>query len=433
MTPFFDFFKKKGSIDKHVKRTTELNKIKNPVPSTSQISLSDTMDLLEKTRERRIKDLKERIKPLHGISLQHMNNIKNIAIELERAKIEVEEKSFENMLQNSKRTVLSSVKKEISSFPGFPNTLDDINGYHERLDSMVHRFSELSSSHKKVFNFFIKKYAERLENEFKNISQISKEYKREVHFFEDELKFLDSSIDSLRNIEQKKETIQYLESLVDDKRNDIDHLKERLKKARSDLHSLLNSQKYHEAQQIKKQIVRLESERKDFHKELINHFSKVSRVFNKYSYGMNKKVIHQFEIMNEKPWEIFLNDTNSYTTLIQEVKSSMMKGKINVKDSDKVISYLENILQSFGEFEKKEKYLNKQISDLNGKPDLQIFLKRNDLQEQESYLSQELSSKESSYHESQLELKQNKTEIDDLKRSITKCLLESTGKNYSLQ
>lgn len=432
MTPFFDLFKKKGNIDKHVKRTSELNEIKNQVPTTSQISIADTRVILENTKEKRIKELKARIKPLHGITTHHMNNIKNIAIELERAKIEVEEKSFENMLLNSKRTVLSSVKKEISSFPAFPDTFDDIQGYHERLDSMVHRFSELSSSHKKVFNFFIKKYAERLENEFKNISQISREYKREVHFFEDELKCLNSSMDSLRNIEQKKETIQYLESLVNDKRNDIDHLKERLKKVRSDLHSLLNSQKYYEAQQIKKQIGRVESERKDFHKELINHFSKVSRVFNKYSYGMNKKVVHQFEIMNEKPWEIFLNDTNSYTTLIKEVKSSMIKGTINVKDSDKVISYLENIIQSFGEFEKKEKYLNKQIRDLNGKPDLQILLKRNDLQEQESYLSQELSSKENSYHESQLELKQNKKEIENLKTSITKCLLESTGKNYSL-
>lgn len=419
-------------MEKHVKGSSELKNLKNKVPETFQVSISDARDILERTRENRIKELKGRIKPLHSITMQHMENIKNIALELEQAKIDVEERSFEYMVINSKRTVISSVKKELSSFPSFPETFDDIKGYHERLDSMVHRFSELSSSHKKVFNFFIKKYAERLENEFKNISQISHEYKRELYFFDDELNFLNSSMDNLRDIEQKKETIHYLESLIEEKKLDIEHLKEKLEKVQSDLHSLLNSEKYHEAQQIRKQIDLIEREKKDFHKELINHFSKVSRAFNKYSYGMNKNVIHKFQIMTEKPWEIFLHDSASYATLIKEVKSSMTKGKINVKDSDKVISYLENILQSFSEFEKKEENLNKKIRDLNNKPSLQIFFKKNELQEQESYLSQEVSAKEISHKEYQSELKQNKKEMDDLKISITKCLLEFTGKNHSL-
>jgi hypothetical protein len=361
-----------------------------------------------------------------------MDNIENIALELERDKIDVEERSFEYMLINSKKTVISSVKKEISSFPAFPDTHDDIKGYHERLDSMVHRFSELSSSHKKIFNFFIRKYAERLASEFENISQISHKYKREVYFFEDELKLLDSSLDNLNSIEQKKEIIRYLESVITDKMIAMDNLKEKLEKVQSDKNSLLNSEKYREAQQTKKLIEITEREIKEFHKELINHFSKVSRVLNKYSYGMNKNVIHKFHIMNEKPWEIFLQDSSSYAALITEVKSSMIKGKINVKDSDKVISYLENILQSFNEFKNKEADLNKQIRDLHNNPCLEIFLKKTELQEQESYLSQELSAKQISNQESQLELKQNKNDIDNLKSSIEKSLFEFTGKNYSL-
>jgi hypothetical protein len=85
--------------------------------------------------------------------------------------------------------VILSIKKEISSFPEVPKSFQDIKEFHQHLDSVVHRFSELSSSHKKVFNFFIRKYAERLENEFKNISSVSHECKREIYLYEDQLNF----------------------------------------------------------------------------------------------------------------------------------------------------------------------------------------------------------------------------------------------------
>lgn len=433
LTPFFDFLKKKSNLYKKERDSYNVNEFVDHSNEHLQINSFDTKDILQRYIGEKVKQLSRRIEPLYHESLQHMNNIENIALDLEVAKIDVEERSFESLLINAKRMVISSIKKEISSFPEVPKSFQDIKEFHQHLDSMVHRFSELSSSHKKVFNFFIRKYAERLENEFKNISSVSHECKREIYLYEDQLNFLNSSLDGLNVIADKKEMIRSMESLLGDKQHSIDDLRSNIKKVESEINSILNSEKYHNAQQTKQMQTLVEKEKKEFHRELVNSFSKVSRAFNKYSYGMNKSVIHKIQVMTEKPWEIFSQDIASYGDLIRDVKTSMVKRKINVKDSDKILAYIDNILDSLDEFKNREVNLDKKLHTLQNNPDLSIFSNIRELKEKKSYLSQELLSKETSQRELQTDLEKNKKEIQDLRKPIEKCLLELTGKHYSLQ
>ena len=433
LTPFFDFLKKKSNLYKKERDSYNVNEFVDHSNEHLQINSFDTKDILQRSIGEKVKQLSRRIEPLYHESLQHMNNIENIALDLEVAKIDVEERSFESLLINAKRMVISSIKKEISSFPEVPKSFQDIKEFHQHLDSMVHRFSELSSSHKKVFNFFIRKYAERLENEFKNISSVSHECKREIYLYEDQLNFLNSSLDGLNVIADKKEMIRSMESLLGDKQHSIDDLRSNIKKVESEINSILDSEKYHNAQQTKQMQTLVEKEKKEFHRELVNSFSKVSRAFNKYSYGMNKSVIHKIQVMTEKPWEIFSQDIASYGDLIKDVKTSMVKRKINVKDSDKILSYIDNILDSLAEFKNREVNLDKKLHALQNNPDLSIFSNLRELKEKKSYLSQELLSKETSQRELQTDLEKNKKEIQDLRKPIEKCLLELTGKHYSLQ
>lgn len=433
LTPFFDFLKKKSNLYKKERDSYNVNEFVDHSNEHLQINSFDTKDILQRYIGEKVKQLSRKIEPLYHESLQHMNNIENIALDLEVAKIDVEERSFESLLINAKRMVISSIKKEISSFPEVPKSFQDIKEFHQHLDSMVHRFSELSSSHKKVFNFFIRKYAERLENEFKNISSVSHECKREIYLYEDQLNFLNSSLDGLNVIADKKEMIRSMESLLGDKQHSIDDLRSNIKKVESEINSILNSEKYHNAQQTKQMQTLVEKEKKEFHRELVNSFSKVSRAFNKYSYGMNKSVIHKIQVMTEKPWEIFYQDIASYGDLIRDVKNSMVKRKINVKDSDKILAYIDNILDSLAEFKNREVNLDKKLHTLQNNPDLSIFSNIRELKEKKSYLSQELLSKETSQRELQTDLEKNKKEIQDLRKPIEKCLLELTGKHYSLQ
>ena len=72
-----------------------------------------------------------------------------------------------------------------------------LSNMHERLDSMVNRFSEVSKSHKKVFNFFISKYADKLKTEFENISSLSMQCKYEIDNFEKERQPLQNCFDNI--------------------------------------------------------------------------------------------------------------------------------------------------------------------------------------------------------------------------------------------
>ena len=103
LTPFFDFLKKKSNLYKKERDSYNVNEFIDHSNEHLKISSFDTKDILQSSRDGKIKQLAEKIKPLHFQSLHYMNNIKNIARDLEIAKIDVQERSFESLLINSKR------------------------------------------------------------------------------------------------------------------------------------------------------------------------------------------------------------------------------------------------------------------------------------------------------------------------------------------
>ncbi len=433
LSPFFNFLKKKSEkVKKDTKNRDTFDQIKTEeTRSRTTISIDEAKNMVKKIEDNQIKYLTDKIEKIQILTQKPLENIKSIISDLESTKIEVPESSFESLVINSKKMVVNSIKKELSSSIPTPKTLNDVIKFYERLDSMVNKFSEISMSHKKVFNFFISKYADKLKTEFESISSLSKQCKYELDIFEKERQPIKNCFDNIDILMQKDESIKLEEEKYQMKQFQRDELKLKIKKVDDEIQDLINSKHFIEANDIMRKIESLEIEKNNYHKELLNIFSKTSRAFNKYSYGLNKSIVHKIHIILEQPWKI-LKDLDTYIYLIKEVKSSIIKGTIILKDSDKIETYLDNIINSLPNLKEREEKLDNEIKKLNNNKNIHIISKVNELKRKHANYNQELKDIELYIKECESGLLKNKIESDDLLLSIETYINQLSKNKYHI-
>jgi hypothetical protein len=410
--------KKSEKVKKDTKYHNRLDQIKTEeTEPRTNITIDEAKNIVKKIEDNQIKYLTDKIEKIRILTQKPLENIKSIISDLDTTKIEVHESSFESLVINSKKMVVNSIKKELSSSIPTPKTLNDVIKFYERLDSMVNKFSEISMSHKKVFNFFISKYADKLKTEFENISSLSMQCKYELDIFEKDRQPIKNCFDDIDTLIKKNESIKLEEEKYKTKQSQRDELKLILKKIDGEIQDLINSKHFIEANDIMKKIESLEIEKNNYHKELLNVFSKTSRAFNKYSYGLNKSIVHKIHIIFEQPWQI-LQDLDTYLDLIKEVKSALIKGTIILKDSDKIETYLDNIINSLPDFKEREDKFNNEIKKLNNNKNINIISKVNELKRKYANYNQELIDIDLYIKDSENEILKNKSEYDNLLSSI---------------
>ncbi len=433
MAPFFNIFKKKSEKENgNRKYPNKIDLIKPIEPKDrTTISIVEAKDIVKEIDQSQTNILTKRIDKIRHLSQKPIENIQSIISDLESTKIDVHESSFESVVVNSKKMVINSIRKELSSNIPPPITLNDVIKLHERLDSMVNRFSEVSKSHKKVFNFFISKYADKLKTEFENISSLSMQCKYEIDNFENERQPLQNCFDNIDALIQKNELIKLEEDKFKTKQFQLDDFQLKIKKLNAEINDLTESKKYVESKDIVKKIQLLDIERNNLHKELINAFSRVSRAMNKYSYGLNRLIVQRIDLMTEQPWKIF-EDFQTYMDLIKEIKNAISKGKIILKESEKIETYFDNIINSLPDYKEKEEKLNNEIKKLNSNKNMHIISKLTELKKKSANYHEELRYIESYLNESQNEIAKHKEEYDNLLSSIETYINLITKSKYHL-
>ena len=433
LAPFFNIFKKKSEKqNRNRKYQNKIDLVRNiETEDRTTISIVEAKDIIKKFDQSQTKILTERIDKIRHLTQKPIENIESIISDLEATKIDVHESSFESVVINSKKMVINSIRKELSSTIPPPTTLNDVIKLHERLDSMVNRFSEVSKSHKKVFNFFISKYADKLKTEFENISSLSRQCKYEIDNFEKERQPLQNCFDNIDALIQKNELIKLEEEKYETKQFQLDDLKLKIKKLNAEINDLTESKKYIESKDIVKQIKLLDLEKDNLHKELINAFSRLSRAMNKYSYGLNRLIVQRIDIMTEQPWKIF-EDFQTYLDLIKEIKNAISKGKIILKESEKIETYFDYIINSLPHYKEKEEKLNSEIKKLNNNKNMHIISKLNELKKKHANYHEELNYIESYIKDSQNEIAKNKEEYNNLLNSIETYINLITKSKYHL-
>jgi hypothetical protein len=100
-----------------------------------------------------------------------------------------------------------------------------------------------------------------------------------------------------------------------------------------------------------------------FEKNIINRVSNLSRPITKFSYQASKETQGRLATVQNEPLEIF-NDSSQYLQLFNELKKHVLKRSIQIKDPEKTIHQIDEIVNSLPSLSLNLKNLNKELNRL---------------------------------------------------------------------
>lgn len=426
MSPFGLFKKKPSNIP-----PTEQS---IPVPTTDRLSIRQAQDLLESLESVKVKELCSALTRIKESAVRSLKVIDTLAKDMDRENIKLEglELRLKSVVEHSKRTVVSSLKREASSELPFPQTANDARKFKERFENMMKRFGEVSGSHSKVLNAFMKKHSGKIKEEFEQLTKLLNETRELIADFDRDREPINRCENMLNTALQKVSSIKLADSSSKKIENDIRDIERELKRLKTELDAMSGSQEYVQASISLQKVADAKKKQEEFHAKTKDLFSHLSRAFTKYSYGITKETERRLKTLSDQPWEILYEDNVSpYSSLLQEIRKSIISGQIQLKDSDKILQYSDIILKSLSDLQRTAQTIQTEIDSFR-EVNAEVVYKVKGLEHQLTQHSEGLARSRLELEQQMRHLKDKTQEVNTILNQAGEILAELTGRKYYL-
>ena len=405
------------------------------VPAAGALSIQQAQDLLRSIESARVQELGSRLAHVKESAAQSLKVIEGLANDMEHEKIKLEglEQRFKSVAENAKKTVVSTLRREATTELPLPQSANDAKKFKERFEAMMNRFGEVSGSHSKVLNAFMKKHAGKMKDEFEALTKLLNETRGAMSDFEQRRAPIVKCGGILNTASQKVSTIRSAESSVQNIENEIARIGGELERLKSELGELRASPEFGQAQAAAQMAGDAELQEEQFHAQLTDLFSHVSRAFTKYSYGLTRETEARLQMMSDEPWKMFHeSDVSPYSSLLLEIRKSIDSGKIQLKDSDKILHYLDVILDSLPEFQGRAKALKAETDSMH-RIDSGPVDRARELEDRVAQHEEELAKSRQNLEQQKRQIAEKSSEVDALLKEAEGILADLAGQKYSLE
>jgi DNA repair exonuclease SbcCD ATPase subunit len=427
--PPFGLFKKKPSDIPSAEQRIP------PTPPTDTLTIQQAQDLLQTLESAKVKELSARLARIRESAVESLKVIDTLAKGMDRENIKLEglEQKLKSVVEHSKKTVVSSLKREVSLELPLPQSANDAKKFKERFENMMKRFGEVSGSHSKVLNAFMKKHSGKMKEEFEFLTKLLNETKATISEFDRNREPIIKCGNMLNTALQKISSIKLAESSAKNIEKEIEVIERELNKLESDLAAVSGSKEFEQASISVRDIAEAEKKQEEFHAKIKDLFSHLSRAFTKYSYGITKETEQRLKTMSDEPWEILYEENVApYSSLLLEIRRAIGTGQIQLKDSDKVLQYLDTILESLPDLQQKAQALKTEIESFR-QLNIDIVYKFKDLEQEIVQHAEGLARCRQDLEQQRQQAKDKSEEVDAILSEASVILAQLTSQKYSLR
>jgi DNA repair exonuclease SbcCD ATPase subunit len=406
-----------------------------PTPASDTLSIQQAQDLLHSLEAVKVKELSASLAPIKESAAESLKVIDTLAKEMDRENIKLEdvERRLKSVVEHSKTTVVSSLRREASLELPFPQSANDAKKFKERFENMMKRFGEVSGSHSKVLNAFMKKHSGKIKDEFEFLTKLLNETRAIISEFDRNREPIIRCENTLNTALQKISSINLAESSAKNIEKEIEDIERELKNVESELAATSGSNEFERASIRVRDIAEAERKQEEFHAKIRDLFSHLSRAFTKYSYGITKETERRLETMSNEPWQIlYEKNVTPYSSLLLEIRKSIDSGQIQLKDSDKVLQYIDTILESLPDLQYKAQTFKTEINSFR-QLNIEIVYKVKDLEQKVMQHSEELARSRQDLEQQRRQAKDKTEEVDAILRRAGEILTGLIGQKYSLR
>ena len=427
LTPRFRLFNRKDDYSKVESEKSD------PQPPL-KISISNGLSILHDLEIQNTQEICSKLSLIRLNVTRSLKNIEKLANELETEKIKIEETKFEPIVENSKRIVVTSLRRECSVEIPQPTSQSEAIKFDQRLEAITSRFREVSSSHNRVFNVFIKKYAGKLKDEFETLSSQSKEVKAILTEFDTIQKPYSDCTSLLKSLSDANISMTMEQQQLEKNGTELKLLENRLGELNLQMENVRNSLEFLEYARIKNEISKVEDKRAEIQKELIHLISPISRALTKYSYGISKQTSERLNALSNEPWIVLSEiEIDPYLDILIDIQRHLSTEKIQLKDAPRVARHLDNVIKVLPSKRERYQALQRQLRSLNEQRNTEFDKRSLGLKEEIAQTSRGI--EETTTETSQLgnHLNEKQLQIDQLRIESEACISKIFGKKYNLE
>lgn len=423
MSPKFGFFKRKTFDNFHEK--------KNQTNSIQSVTDRELLEIIEREKKLLESDLISDLEPTRRAVLGCLDRLRSDADDLEVQDIRVEDPKFKSLINNSKKILIASIKKESLIESSEINDYEDAIKFKNNLELLINRFGQVGDSHNRILNEFMRKQINKLKNEFDNLSSLLKEVTKVMSVKESEInKSIDCRDDlvlfmeKVKELKDKKERLSELteESTIIDKN---------IEASTREYDNFQRSQEFLNTTNILDKINDKKNEIKMFEKNLISMVSNLSRPVTKFSYLASKETQKRLEILQNQPLEIF-DEGPEYMQLLGQLRKRILEKSIQIKDPKKTIYQIDEIVNSFPSLSSGLKNLKTELTQLQSTVNSKNIKHLEDIKIKSELYEKYRSENISEMQETKNAIKQLDSEFDVLKKKIENNTFDLTNVRYSV-
>jgi len=395
------------------------------------ISNNDLSQIVEKEKKVLEKDLIASLEPTRKLVLQCLEHLRKSADELEEQEIRVENPQFESLINTSKRILITSIKKEsLIEYTEIKNYEDAVK-FKNNLELLINRFGQVGDSHNRILNEFMRKQLNKLKSEFDNLSSLLKDVSKIISIKENEINSCIKCKEDLDLLSEKLSERKTKQVMLSELRKEKEIIDKDIKEGKRKYEDFQKSEEFLKTSEMLVKIDKKKNEIAIVEKNMINMFSNLSRPITKFSYLASKETQAMLGTIQNHPLEI-LDDISQYLQLFSELKKQVGDKSIQIKDPEKTIHQIDEIVDSLPPLSPKLKRLKEELNRLESTVNSQSSRYLEEIKVKTEMYEKNLSENISKAEETSARIAELDSIVRTLKRNIEDNLFEITDRKYSI-
>ena len=423
MSPGFGFLKKKTSdffLDK-----------KSNSDFYQSVTDSELLHIIENEKKILEKDLKNDLEPIRTSVLDCLNRLRDSAKELEEQEIKVENPQFEPLINTSKNILISSIKKESFIESSEIKNYEDAVKFKNNLELLVNRFGQVGDSHNRILNEFMRKQINKLKSEFDKISSLLKEVTKVLSVKESQINNCITCRDDLILLNEKLKEKKDKQNRLAEIAQELQTIDKNIEAANRKYEDFQKSEEFLNGLNFLEKINNKKDEIGILEKNMINRVSNLSRPITKFSYEASKETQGRLANLLNDPLEIF-NDNSEYLKLFNELKRNIIEKSIKIKDPEKTIHQIEEIVNSLPSLSSNLKDLKEELILLESSTSFKNIKRLNDLKMTTQMYEKNRLENITKTQETKETIEELESAANGLKKKIEDKVSEITNTKYSI-
>jgi len=423
LSPGFGFLKKKTSdffLDK-----------KSNSDFYQSVTDSELLHIIENEKKILEKDLKNDLEPIRTSVLDCLNRLRDSAKELEEQEIKVENPQFEPLINTSKNILISSIKKESFIESSEIKNYEDAVKFKNNLELLVNRFGQVGDSHNRILNEFMRKQLNKLKSEFDKISSLLKEVTKVLSVKESQINNCITCRDDLILLNEKLKEKKDKQNRLAEIAQELQTIDKNIEAANRKYEDFQKSEEFLNGLNFLEKINNKKDEIGILEKNMINRVSNLSRPITKFSYEASKETQGRLANLLNDPLEIF-NDNSEYLKLFNELKRNILEKSIKIKDPEKTIHQIEEIVNSLPSLSSNLKDLKEELILLESSTSFKNIKRLNDLKMTTQMYEKNRLENITKTQETKETIEELESATNGLKKKIEDKVSEITNTKYSI-